>query len=156
MYGLDYSAMKVCVQALWFVFVVLFYIYVRRMGLSRWLAGSVLIVLMLSYVLLDLKDSVLSESTYMVVSTAALLLTDFVYTRRLDESHPVRYGALVGMMLAITILTRITGIGLVGAFGVLPGGEFGKSAISICSISRACLVSITETVLRFPLATNSR
>jgi hypothetical protein len=117
-YGLDYSAMKVCVQTLWFVFIVLFYIYVRRMGLSPLLAGSVLIVLMLSYVLLDLKDSVLSESTYMVVSTATLLLTDFVYRRRLDESHPVRYGALVGMMLAITILTRITGIGLVGAFGV--------------------------------------
>ena len=118
MYGLDYSAMKVCVQALWFVFVVLFYIYERRMGLSPWLAASVLIVLMLSYVLLDLKDSVLSESTYMVVSTATLLLTDLVYTRRLDESHPVRYGALLGMMLALTILTRITGIGLVGAFGV--------------------------------------
>ena len=80
--------------------------------------ASVLIVLMLSYVLLDLKDSVLSESTYMVVSTATLLLADFVYTRQLDESHPVRYGALLGMMLALTILTRITGIGLVGAFGV--------------------------------------
>ena len=93
-YGLDYSAMKVCVQTLWFVFIVLFYIYVRRMGLSPLLAGSVLIVLMLSYVLLDLKDSVLSESTYMVVSTATLLLTDFVYRRQLDESHPVRYGAL--------------------------------------------------------------
>ena len=39
MYGLDYSAMKVCVQTLWFVFIVLFYIYERRMGLSPWLAG---------------------------------------------------------------------------------------------------------------------
>src|SRR5438128_248466 len=42
------------------------------------------------------------------------------------------------------------------ALGVLPRGDLGTSATSICSMTCDLRVSITETVLRLPLATNSR
>ena len=110
--------MKVLVQAMWVLFGVLFYFYARQQRLRPWLSGGVVLTFLLSYTVLDLKDSVVSESTYMVLSTATLLFADSVYRRKLDESHPVRFGALLGLLMVLSVLTRITGVALPAAFAV--------------------------------------
>src|SRR5690606_28108673 len=108
--GLDLGPMRALVQALWFVSGVLFYIYGRRGGISAVASASAVGVFLLSSMILSIKDSLLSESTYMVVSAGALLFFDWVYRRDQAARRPLFYGAIAGLLVLTAYLTRVTGI----------------------------------------------
>jgi hypothetical protein len=114
--GLDYAAMRAVVQALWLASGALFYLYGRRRGLGRVASAAAIGVFLLSSVVLSVKDSVLSESTYLVVSAAALLFFEWVYRRDEADRRPFLHGAIAGLLVLTAYLTRVTGIALVAAF----------------------------------------
>ena len=114
--GLDYGALRAAVQALWLLSGVLFYLYGRQRGLGRIASAAAIGVFLLSSLVLSNKDSVLSESTYLVVSAAALLFFEWVYRRDEAERRPLLHGAVAGLLVLTAYLTRVTGVALVAAF----------------------------------------
>jgi len=117
-FGLNYTPMKILVQVLWLFGGVLFYLLARRRDLPAAWAAGISVVFLLSSMVLQLKDSVVSEGAYVVISGVALLLLDSVYRKEHDQSRPLLFGALTGVLLALTYLTRVTGVGLIAGFAV--------------------------------------
>lgn len=117
--GLNYGPMRALVQTLWLIGGLLIYLYGTRRGLSSIESAATVGVFLLSSMVLGIKDSVLSESTYLVISVATLLFLDRVYR---DESatnrRPWLYGGMAGLLLLAGELTRVTGAALVAAFAV--------------------------------------
>ena len=113
--GLDYGLMRAVVQFLWLVSGVLFYLYGCRRGVAPVASAAATGVFLLSSMVLSVKDSVLSESTYLAVSASALLFFDKMY-RHEQVRRPVLYGAIAGLLVLTAYLTRVTGIALVAAF----------------------------------------
>jgi hypothetical protein len=114
--GLDYAAMRAFVQALWLAAGALFYVYGRQRGLGSVITAAAIGVFLLSSLVLSIKDSVVSESTYLVVSATALIFFEWVYRRDQAERRPLWYGAIAGVLVITAYLTRATGIALVAAF----------------------------------------
>lgn len=115
LYGLDYGALRAVVQALWLLSGILFYVYARRNGMGAVASAATVAVVLLSSIVLAIKDSVLSESTYLVISAAALIYFDSLY-RSEAIRRPQLAGCVAGLLLLGAYLTRAPGIALVAAF----------------------------------------
>jgi hypothetical protein len=114
--GLDYGPMRALVQVLWLVSGVLFYLHGKRRGLPPLASAAAAGVFLLSTMVLNIKDSVLSESTYLVISVVALLFFERIYNGNEADRRPFLYGTLAGLLILAAYLTRVTGIALVAAF----------------------------------------
>lgn len=117
LFGLDYGPMRALVQTLWLLSGALFFLYARRRGLGLVESAAIVGVFLLSSMVLGLKDSIVSESTYLAITAATLLLFDRIY-RSEAAPRPVLYGVAAGLLLLAASLTRATGVVLVAAFGV--------------------------------------
>lgn len=117
--GLNYGAMRSLVQGLWLTAGLLIWLTGVRRGLGQIESATVAGVFLLSSMVLGIKDSILSESTYLVLSLTALLFLERLYREKtLPERHPLLYGSIAGALLLAGWLTRVTGISLVIAFAL--------------------------------------
>jgi hypothetical protein len=116
-YGLNYYAFKALVQAMLLAALAFTYIVARQRGLSPWSAGAVVAVFGFSGIVLDIKESVLSETTYLAVAGATVCLAVWIYQRGWDKRYPARAAAALVTLVLIAYATRVAGLALVLALG---------------------------------------
>jgi hypothetical protein len=111
-FGLNYEAFKLLVQFLFLLALLSIYVLARQRGLEPWVAALVGIVFAFSTIVLELKESVLSEGTYLTVAGATLCLALWIYSKQWDQRFPAVSAALLTVLILLGYATRATGLSL--------------------------------------------
>jgi len=115
-FGLDYLALKILVQAMFALSAVVYYSLARLQGLGSVSAALAMLGFGLSGLVLSLKDSIASESTYLVfagLTLAALLLAE---RKKWDESKPVVTAFVIAALMLLSYGSRAIGLALAVGF----------------------------------------
>ncbi len=117
-FGLDYVVFKALVGAMLLLACGMFYLVGRLRGLPPLGSAVAAGIFGLSGAALVIKESVVSDTTYLFFSGAALALILHVYRRGLDKTKPVLSGAGAGALLLASDASRAIGLSLVLAFAL--------------------------------------
>jgi hypothetical protein len=112
--GLDYHAFKVLTSIFLALCLVPLY-FIARDSLPP--AASLVVCAFTgwNYTFMELKEHVLSDSTYLFLSLITIAAVNEVYRRSWNLSHPYWSGAATGILLALAYGTRVVAVALVAA-----------------------------------------
>jgi hypothetical protein len=115
-YGLNYTALKVVPESMFVLSVIALYALARVRGVAPPGALIAAIGLGLSGIVLDLKDSVVSDGTYLCFATFTLVALLYIEKNRWDESRPALAAAAVTVLMLLAYGSRAIGLSLITAF----------------------------------------
>lgn len=115
-FGLNYGALKLVPESMFVLAAVALFVLGRLRGLAPLPAVLAAGALGLSGAVLGIKDSVLSDSTYLFFAGLALVSLTWVYEKHWDESFPGRAAAVATPLMLLAYGTRAIGLSLITAF----------------------------------------
>ncbi len=117
-YGLNYVVLKSVVQACFALSLAFYYLLGRMRGGRVWESAVVAAAFGLSGLVLSLKESVISEGTYALFSSASLCAALLIYAKGWDRSRPVAAGLLLASLFLLSYGTRAAGLALPAGFWI--------------------------------------
>ncbi|MGA2145575.1 MAG: hypothetical protein ABSH49_11510 [Bryobacteraceae bacterium] len=111
-YGLNFLPMKMLVQALLLAACICLYALARQRGMRPLPSAVAASAFALSGVVLGIKDSVISDPSYLFFAALALVLLTFVERRGWDSTHPLLAAALVLPPILLAYGSRSVGLSL--------------------------------------------
>src|SRR5262245_1233204 len=117
-FGLDYIALKALVQAMLLLLAVGMYYTWARIGRlpPSWAAARLPVIFGLSGLVFVLKESVVSDATYLFCAGAALVAISWSYRREWDRWRTVLSGTMIVILVFLSYDTRAIGLALPLAF----------------------------------------
>jgi hypothetical protein len=124
--GLNYHALKMVPAALFLISWVLYYAAARVWGCARWQAALAVLIIGASGIVLPLKESIISDSSYLVFGALAVLILLLVERRGWDRSHPVAAGVAAGFVIFVSYAARTVGLAFLPALVLYDLWKFRK------------------------------
>jgi hypothetical protein len=117
-FGLNYLALKLPGAAMFLVAAVVFYALARARGMNPLPAAFAMGAFTLSGLVLAVKDLILSDSTYLVLSGLTLLAMVLIDRNGWDDTKPVPSAAILTFLMVLSYGTRAVGLSLALAFAL--------------------------------------
>lgn len=117
-FGLDYRLLKFPVEAMFVLSAVVYYALARLRGLGTLPAAFAMTGFGLSGLVLSIKDSIISESTYLVFAGLTLVVLVLVERNKWDETRPVTAAFGVAALMLLSYGTRAIGLALIVGFAL--------------------------------------
>lgn len=117
-FGLNYVALKFVPEMMFVFAAIALYALARVRGVAPLPAVLPAAAFGLSGAVLNIKDAVLSDSTYLVFAGLTLVALLWIEKRGWDESHPAQAAAVVTALMLLAYGSRAIGLSLVTAFGL--------------------------------------
>ncbi|MGP8243122.1 MAG: hypothetical protein ACLQVN_01225 [Bryobacteraceae bacterium] len=111
-YGLNYLPMKTLVQALLLAACICLYALARLRGLKPLPSAAAAAAFALSGLVLGIKDSIVSDTAYLLFASLTLALLAFVEQRNWDGARPLLAAAIVLPPMLLTYGSRSVGLSL--------------------------------------------
>jgi hypothetical protein len=148
--GLDYRALKMVPAALFLVSWILYYAAARVWGAARWQAALAVLITGASGIVLPLKESIVSDSSYLVFGALAVLTLLLLERRGWDQSHPVAAGSVAGVVIFVSYAARSVGLAFLPALVLYDLWKFRKPrGFSICAILLFAALLIPYTLFLY-------
>jgi hypothetical protein len=116
-FGLNYVALKFVPETMFVLAAIVLYALARARGVAPLPAVLAAAAFGLSGTVLNIKDAILSDSTYLFFAGLTLVVLLWVEQRGWDESHPARAASVVTVLMLLAYGSRAIGLSLVTAFG---------------------------------------
>ena len=117
-FGLNYVALKFVPETMFVLAAIVLYALARARGVAPLPAVLAAAAFGLSGTVLNIKDAILSDSTYLFFAGLTLVVLLWVEQRGWDESHPARAASVVTVLMLLAYGSRAIGLSLVTAFGL--------------------------------------
>jgi hypothetical protein len=151
-YGLNYVVLKSVVQVCFALSLGFYYLIGRIRGGRIWESAVAAGAFGLSGLVLSLKESVISEGTYALLSGAALYAALVIYEKGWDRSRPVTAGLLLASLFLLSYGTRAAGLALLAGFWIqeaLRIRRVRRFAVTVSSVFVAGTLLSAATVYDF-------
>ena len=132
-FGLDLYPMKVAGIAVFSLFLVVFYYYTRERLESSWSRLGAVAAVAFSPWFWKLKDSIMSDYSFLLFTFAAIVLMDRLADRKTTGGSSMMFAVLVGLVAYLSYGTRSLGLLLIPALMLL-------GIVRFRAISRATIV----------------